>query len=47
MPGAANRTSYVITPNMKVLYTYTDMNPDKHVDNTLGAIKAWDATHKS
>ena len=37
----ANRTSYVITPDGKVIYTYTDMNPDKHVANTLAAIEAW------
>ncbi|HEV7163762.1 MAG TPA: peroxiredoxin [Gammaproteobacteria bacterium] len=37
----ANRTSYVITPDGKVIYTYTDMNPDQHVANTLKAIQDW------
>ena len=39
----ANRTSYVITPDGKVIYTYTDMNPDQHVANTLKAIQDWKA----
>ncbi len=37
----ANRTSYVITPDGKVIYTYTAMSPDQHVANTLAAIEAW------
>lgn len=37
----ANRTSYVIAPDGTVLYVFTDMNPDKHVANTLAAIEAW------
>ena len=37
----ANRTSYVIAPDGKVLYVFTDMNPDLHVTNTLAAIEAW------
>jgi peroxiredoxin len=40
-PDRASRTSYVITPDDKVIYSYTDMNPDKHVENTLGAIRQW------
>jgi len=39
--GYASRTSYVITPDGKVAYRYADMNPDKHVENTLAAVKAW------
>jgi peroxiredoxin Q/BCP len=37
----ANRTSYVIAPDGKVLYVFTDMSPDQHVANTLTAIEAW------
>lgn len=37
----ANRTSYVIAPDGKVIYTYTNLDPAKHVDNTLDAIRAW------
>lgn len=42
-PSLANRTSYVIAPNGTILYTYTSLNPDKHVANTLAALKAWKA----
>ena len=44
-PQLANRTSYVITPDARVLYTYTNLQPDQHVANTLAALKAWKATH--
>ncbi|WP_175687813.1 peroxiredoxin [Burkholderia anthina] len=37
----ANRVSYVISPQGKVIYEYTSLSPDKHVENTLGAVKAW------
>ncbi len=40
-PEYSNRTSYVITPDGRVLYTYSDLDPFKHVDNTLAAIKQW------
>jgi peroxiredoxin len=36
----ANRVSYVITPDGRIAYRYSDMNPDKHVENTLAAVKA-------
>ena len=39
----ANRTSYVITPDGKVIYSFTNLNPDKHVANTLKAIQDWRA----
>ncbi len=37
----ANRTSYLITPDGKVGYQYTSLNPNKHVANTLAALRAW------
>lgn len=37
----ADRVSYVITPDRKIAYRYSAMNPDKHVENTLAAVKAW------
>ena len=40
-PERANRTSYVITPDGKIIYTFTDLSPDKHVENTLQALKQW------
>jgi peroxiredoxin Q/BCP len=42
-PSWANRTSYVISPDGKVIYTYTSLNPDKHVSNTLAAVRQWAA----
>jgi peroxiredoxin Q/BCP len=44
-PGWSNRTSYVITPDHKVLLAYSAGNPDKHVEMTLNALKAWRASH--
>ncbi|AKM01793.1 MULTISPECIES: peroxiredoxin [Burkholderia cepacia complex] len=41
----ANRVSYVISPEGKILYEYTSLSPDKHVENTLAAAKAWADAH--
>ncbi len=46
-PKYANRTSYVIAPDGKIIYSYTDLKPDKHVENTLAALRAYEASHKS
>jgi peroxiredoxin len=40
-PDYANRISYVIAPNGKIIYQYTSLNPTKHVENTLNAVKEW------
>jgi len=40
-PEYANRTSYVIAPNGTILYQYTSLNPFKHVNNTMNALKGW------
>ncbi|HEY4750886.1 MAG TPA: peroxiredoxin [Steroidobacteraceae bacterium] len=45
-PEYANRTSYVIAPTGKIIYSYTAMNPDKHVENTMAAVKKWQDEHK-
>jgi thioredoxin-dependent peroxiredoxin len=45
-PEYANRTSYVIAPTGKIIYEYTALNPDKHVENTLAAVQKWQAEHK-
>lgn len=37
----ANRISYVITPDHKVAFVYSAMNPDQHVSLTLAAVKKW------
>src|SRR6266446_6175154 len=34
-PEYANRTSYVIAPTGVIIYSYTEMNPEKHVENTM------------
>lgn len=41
----ANRTSYVIAPDGTIVYTYTSLDPSLHVQNTLNALKAWEADH--
>ena len=46
-PEYANRMSYVITPDGKVLYQFTSLNPAKHVENTLNAVTAWRKTQTS
>ena len=45
-PQYANRTSYVIAPDGTIVYTYTDLDPSAHVQNTLTALKNWEASHK-
>ncbi len=42
----ASRPSYVIAPDGRIIYTYTAMNPDKHVANTLAALRQWAAERK-
>ncbi len=46
MPGrldVADRISYVIAPDGKVIYAFASMSPDGHVENTLDAIQRWKA----
>jgi thioredoxin-dependent peroxiredoxin len=38
-PDWSSRTSYVIAPNGDILLSYTDMNPQGHIDQTLAAVK--------
>ena len=44
-PQYSDRTSYVIAPDHTILMVYTDLNPDKHVDMTMAAVKTWKAAH--
>jgi peroxiredoxin len=37
----SNRTSYVIAPDGKIIYEYSALDPDKHVENTLAAVARW------
>jgi peroxiredoxin len=41
-PDYANRISYVIAPNGKVIYNYQSLNPNRHVEKTLGALREWE-----
>jgi peroxiredoxin len=42
----ASRTSYVIAPTGEIIYSYTALSPNKHVNNTLAAVEQWRASHK-
>jgi peroxiredoxin Q/BCP len=44
-PEYSDRTSYVIAPDHTILLSYTDLNPDKHVDLTMDAVKKWHDAH--
>lgn len=42
-PEWANRISYVIAPDGSVVYNYINLNPERHVEKTLRALKDWAA----
>jgi peroxiredoxin Q/BCP len=42
----ANRISYVISPDGKILFAYSDSHAEKHIENTLAAVKKWREEHK-
>jgi thioredoxin-dependent peroxiredoxin len=44
-PPLTDRTSYVIAPDGRILYVYSDLDYSKHVENTLKAVRDWKA-HK-
>jgi peroxiredoxin len=39
-PGFANRVSYVVAPDGSIAYHYVSLNPTKHVEKMLGALRA-------
>jgi peroxiredoxin len=41
MPEYANRVSYVIAPDHSIVYNYQSLNPSKHVEKTLAALRDW------
>lgn len=45
-PEYAQRISYVISPQGRIVYEFTDMSPDRHVANTLQALRDWQARKK-
>ena len=46
LPGRTDRTSYVIAPDGRILYVYSDLNWSNHVANSLAAVRAWNARHR-
>ncbi len=42
LPDYANRVSYVIAPNRSIVYSYQSLNPSKHVEKTLAALRDWE-----
>jgi peroxiredoxin Q/BCP len=44
-PDISNRTSFVITPDRKVYFVYSALDPSKHVEETTDALKTWRTTH--
>ncbi len=45
-PEYADRTSYVIASNGKIVYEYTALDPTKHVENTMAAVEKLNAEKK-
>jgi peroxiredoxin Q/BCP len=43
----SDRISYVISPDGKVIYSYTDSAPDKHIENTLAVVRKWSEEHRN
>lgn len=39
--ATSRRATYVITPDAKVFYVYSDMDPKQHVNESLNAVKRW------
>lgn len=42
--GLSNRTSFVIAPDGRVLYSFSDLSHRDHVKNTLAAVRKWKAS---
>ena len=42
-PEYANRTSYVIAPDGSIVSHYMNLNPNKHVEKMLDALRQWSA----
>lgn len=41
----SNRTSYVIAPDDRVIFAYSDLKPEQHIALTLDAVTKWRAAH--
>ena len=42
----SDRTSFVIAPDGTILLSYTDRNPQAHVEKTMAAVRAWRARRR-
>lgn len=45
-PEYANRISYVIAPDGRIVFHYMSLNPTRHVDRMLDALRIWSAARK-
>ncbi|ENA0609670.1 peroxiredoxin [Enterobacter bugandensis] len=41
----SDRTSFVIAPDGKILMSYTDRNPDEHIQKSMDAVKKYANSH--
>jgi peroxiredoxin len=41
-----SRSPYVISPEGKILYAYSDSNAETHIENTLAVVRKWREEHK-
>ena len=45
-PQYSDRTSFVIAPDHKIIFAYSNLEPDNHVALTMQAVQDWRDTHK-
>ena len=45
-PEYANRVTYVIAPDGSIVYNYQSLNPARHIEKTLSALRSWRAQKK-
>lgn len=41
IPGMADRVSFVIAPDRKILHVYSSLSPEGHITETMKAVQAW------
>ncbi|TAL04212.1 MAG: peroxiredoxin [Rhodospirillaceae bacterium] len=44
-PSVADRTSYVISPDDRIIFAYSALDPTGHVEKTMAAVKKWHDSH--
>lgn len=45
-PGMSDRASFVIAPSGRITHVYSDLNPDRHVQESLEAVTALERSHR-